>query len=192
MEKDDLFQKIRQWGHEEIKTFLTVTLGCILFALAVTLFVAPARLPASGITGISLLLNYIWGVPLGISTLVLNVGLFVYAFKALNRRFWYWSLYATVLLSAAFELTALLPVPVIQDRLLQVILAGVLEGAAMAMVFSVGASTGGTDIITMAVKRYTGKELGSIHHDCQLRRAGPFLFHTQHRTTALWRAHDLH
>lgn len=147
---------------EELRTGLAVTVGCVIFAITVTLFVVPARLPSAGITGISLFLNYRWGISLGLSSALLNLALFIYAWRALSKRFLYWSLYASALISVAFELTAYLPTITIRDPMLLVVVSGVLQGIAFAMVFSVGASTGGTDIITAAIKKKTGAEVGSV------------------------------
>lgn len=147
---------------EEIKTFITVTIGSLIYCAAIVLFVKPAKLPAAGVTGLSLMLNYVWNVPLGISTAGLNLGLFIYAYKVLPRRFFYWSAYSTAFISAAMGLMAYLPVPAIDDRMLLVIVAAVLQGASLALIFSVGASSGGFDIITMAIKRRTGMEIGSV------------------------------
>lgn len=147
---------------EEIRTFIAITLGCFIFALTVTYFVAPARLPSAGITGLSLFLNYRWGLPLGLSSAVFNLVLFIYAWKALSRRFLYWSLYASVLISLFFEVTPLLPAIQLSDPMLMVVVSGIMQGLAFGMVFSVGASTGGTDIVVAAVKKRTGMEVGSV------------------------------
>lgn len=157
---------IRGWPQhtlkEELRTFIGVTMGSLIYAVTVTLFVQPARLPSAGVTGLALFLNYRWGWSLGITSVVMNLALFVYAWRVLSRRFLCWSLYSTVLISLAFEVATFLPLPPQFDPMLQVIVAGVLQGMALAMVFAVGASTGGTDIITMAVKKKTGLEVGSI------------------------------
>ncbi len=149
-------------GRDLLKNWLVITLACGVFAFTVVLLVRPARLPASGVTGIALFLNYLWGVPLGVSNGVLNLLLFLYAFKVLSRRFLWWTIYATVLISIFYELAEVLPAPQISDQLLLVIVAGVLQGAASAMVFWAGGSTGGTDIVTVSVKRRTGMEVGSV------------------------------
>lgn len=165
-----MVQKIIDYFHsispaqikEEIKAFFPITIGSVLYAFVVTAFVQPAKLPSAGVTGISLFINYLWGVPVGLSNALLNVALFVYAWKFLPKRFLYWSVYSTALMSLAFGIAARLPMLELDDRLLRVIVAGVLQGLALAMPFSAGASTGGTDIITMAVRRKTGMEVGSL------------------------------
>lgn len=150
------------WLRHELKTILYVHLGCFMYALSVTMFVVPAKMPGAGITGLSLILNYLWNIPLGISNVVLNGILFIYGWKFLSRRFFYWSLYATVLLSILYDLTALLPVPELNDILVVALVGGVLQGFALALIFSVGASSGGTDIVIMAIKRKHGFEVGTL------------------------------
>lgn len=147
---------------EEVRTGLIITFSCFLFAVTVTYFLVPARLPSAGITGLSLFFNYRLGWSLGLTSAAFNLVLFLYAWKALSRRFLIWSLYASACLSIFFEVTPYLPTFTIQDTMLMVVVSGVLQGLAFAMVFSVGASTGGTDIVVAAIKKRTGLEVGSV------------------------------
>ncbi|MGN0837836.1 MAG: YitT family protein [Pyramidobacter sp.] len=148
----------REWLH----TFVFITLGAALYCIGTVFFIKPAKLPNTGVTGICLFLNYLWNVPLGISNAVINGALFLFAFKFLPRRFFWWTLYTVLLMSVLMDFFDALPKPVLNDRMLLVVVAGVLHGVAMALTFSAGGSTGGTDIISMAVRRRYGIELGSI------------------------------
>ncbi len=177
----NVFQRVAQgWPNEtlkeELRTFFIVTFGSLLFALSVTFFVVPAKLPSTGVTGIALFLKYRWGWSLGLTTALMNLALFAYAWKALSKRFLFWSVYATLLISVSFELTALIPPLAIDDPMLLVLTAGVTQGMAFAMVFSTGASTGGMDIVTVAVKRKTGIEVGSISMIINIAILGLFIF----------------
>ncbi|MBQ1604085.1 MAG: YitT family protein, partial [Oscillospiraceae bacterium] len=145
----------------ELKTFFVTTFGSLLYCIGTVFFVKPALLPSTGVMGICLLLNYAFGVPLSISNLVLNLALFAFAFKVLPKRFSFWTLYSVVAVSFFMEVLEYLPKPVIADRMLLVIAAAVLHGIALAVVFSTGGSTGGMDIISMAMRRKYGIELGS-------------------------------
>ena len=146
---------------KEIKTFVVSTFGSLLYCVGTVFFVKPALLPSTGVMGVCLLLNYAFGVPLSVSNLVFNLALFAFAFKVLPRRFSWWTLYSVVAVSVFMEVLEYFPKPVITDRMLLVIAAAVLHGVALAVVFSTGGSTGGMDIISMAMRRKYGIELGS-------------------------------
>lgn len=147
---------------EELRSFLVITFGTLLYCVGTVFFIKPASLPNTGVMGICLFLNYLFNIPLGVSNALFNIVLFAFAYKYLPKRFFYWTLYSSMLLSLGMELFELFPKPVIDDKILQVIIAGVIHGISMALVFSRGSSTGGTDIITVAIKRKTGIELGNI------------------------------
>ena len=148
--------------NKEKKTFIYATLGCTIFALSVTLFVTPLRLPSAGITGLSLLLKYTLNVPLWASNLVLNGLLFGTSWKLLPKRFSFWTAYTTLLLSLLYPLCELVPAPQIGDPLVVALIGGVVQGLSLAMCFSVGASMGGTDIAAVAIKRLNGMEIGTV------------------------------
>lgn len=150
------------WLKKERKTLLYVHLGCLMYALSITLFVTPLKLPGSGITGLSLILLYTLDVPLWLSNLILNGALLLYGYQVLPKRFFWWSAYSTLLISLLYPLTALLPPPPMTDPMAVVLAGGVLQGFALAIVFSTGASSGGTDIVVGALKRKHGLEVGTL------------------------------
>lgn len=146
---------------QELKTFVVLTISAIIYALSMAFFVKPAMLPVSGIFGLCLFLNYLFGIPLSISNIAFNLLLFIFAYKFLPRRFFWWTLYGMLALSLFVDLAELLPKPVINDKMLLVVAAGVTQGMSIAIGISVGGSTGGTDIISIAVRRKYGVEPGN-------------------------------
>ena len=147
---------------EELRTFFVTTVGTLLYCVGTVFFIKPAMLPNTGVMGVCLFLNYLSDIPLGLSNAVFNFALFLFAYKMLPKRFFYWTLYSTVLMSLGMEFFARFPAPVIADRMLLVVVAAVLHGIALATVFSGGGSTGGIDIVCVAGRRKTGVELGNI------------------------------
>ena len=117
---------------QELKTFVVITFGSALYCIGTVFFVKPALLPSTGVMGICLLLNYAFGVPLSVSNLVFNLALFAFAFKALPKRFSWWTLYSVAAVSFFMEVLEYFPKPVIADRMLLVIAAAVLHGIALA------------------------------------------------------------
>lgn len=131
------------------KVFM-ITLGCFLYAAAVNIFFVPADLNIGGLTGIAQILNYLIRTPIGLVVLILNVPLIILAIRFIGFRFIFWTVYATAAASLLLDLTAPLAGFLsldAGDRLLTCILGGALSGAGLGIVFTQGASTGGTDII---------------------------------------------
>lgn len=152
----------RRFFREETKSLLMITVGAIIYAISIQLFVIPAKLPGTGVNGLALLFNYLWNVPLPLTIWGLNSMLFLYGWKVLPRRFTLWSIYGTLIFTLFLKLVSELPVPVIDDRFLLIVVAGLLQGIPYAMIFSAGGSLGGTDIISMAVRRKTGMEVSQF------------------------------
>ncbi len=158
-----LAAKIRCFFRDEGRSLVVITCSAAVFAVAIQLFVLPARLPGTGVNGIALLFNYLWEIPLPLTIWGLNALLFLYGWKVLPRRFTLWSIYGTLVFTAFLKLAAsTLPVPVIHDRFLLIVVAGLLQGSPSAIIFSAGGSLGGTDIISMAVRRKTGMEVSQF------------------------------
>lgn len=158
-----MLAETRRFIREEGRSLAAITLGAMIYAVAIQLFVIPAKLPGTGVNGIALLLNYMWGIPLAIPIWGLNAILFIYGWKVLPRRFTLWSIYGTVIFTAFLKVAETsLPVPVIDDRFLLIVVAGLLQGIPYAMIFTAGGSLGGTDIISMAVRRKTGMEVSQF------------------------------
>ncbi len=141
---------------------VAMTVGSALVAAAIALFVIPARLPDSGVTGLAILLKYIWNIPAAIGVWGLNALLFAYGWKVLPRRFLGWTFYAVVVFTLLLDLFSRLPAPPIADRFLLVVAAAALKGTGGAMVFNAGASLAGTDIIASALRRKKGIEIGKF------------------------------
>lgn len=122
------------------------TAGAVLYALSVHLFTAPANIAPGGATGVATLLHTLFGAPIGITVLLLNLPLFLIAGKQLGWRFLPKTLLATALSSLLIDLFALF-VPVYQgNRLLAALYGGVTAGIGLTLIFLRGGTTGGTDL----------------------------------------------
>jgi uncharacterized membrane-anchored protein YitT (DUF2179 family) len=139
-----------------------VTVGTVLYTLAISLLVLPYRFPSTGFTGISILLNYTLGFPVGLVNLIFNIGLFALGWKVLPRRFLYLTAYSVLLFSGLLDLFRMFPPTPLQDKLLAVLTAAAINGISGALVFNAGGSMGGTDILAAIVRRKTGMEIGKF------------------------------
>lgn len=133
-----------------------ITLGCVMQALAMDLFLIPARLAAGGVSGLAQILNAYTGWPIGVMVALLNLPLFVVGWRYLGgRRFMARTIFTVVVYSALVDgLAVYLPkTGVTQDLFLNALYGGVLGGLGMGLVFRAQGTTGGTDIIA----RFLGK-----------------------------------
>jgi uncharacterized membrane-anchored protein YitT (DUF2179 family) len=130
-----------------------VTLGAAIFSLGFDLFLLPHELNAGGLSGLAQILVTLLGFgSVGIVTAIINLPLFIIGYKWIGKKFFWGSLYGTVILSLTLELFLLLPVPEV-DPLLSTLYGGAICGVGLGMVFVAGGSTGGSDIIVRLLQR---------------------------------------
>ncbi|MPQ43762.1 YitT family protein [Clostridium tarantellae] len=143
---------------------LIIIIGCFISALGVNLFLAKAHLLSGGATGVALIFQYLFGINSGIIVFIINVPLFVISYLKLPKKFTVYSTIGMLSLSLFLILTA--PVTqllVLDDILLYCIFGGILCGIGYGLVFSRNGSTGGTDIITMLIrKKYSNFNIGTL------------------------------
>lgn len=131
---------------------LLEAIGCFISALGIYSFAVAAGVPVTGITGICAILYRLFGLPIGIATIVLNIPIVLLSYKKLGRAFFLRSLFCMAMF-AVYTDTILPNWPVYQgDRLLATICGGVIGGIGDALIYMQNASTGGLDFVTMAIK----------------------------------------
>ncbi|HHX86595.1 MAG TPA: YitT family protein [Firmicutes bacterium] len=158
---------------------LGITVGAVLMALSLVLFLIPHRLAAGGVSGLAVILFYLFELPVGVSILVLNLPLFIIAFFSLGPQVVVRSLVGTVIFSAAAELlTAYLPLMATQDILLAAVYGGILMGIGTGMVFRFRGSTGGTSLVSLLLNRVIGLSTGQglLYCDLVIIALGLFVF----------------
>lgn len=144
-----------------------IFIGCIIASLGVNIFLSHAQLLSGGATGIGLLLEYTLNIPTGITIFLINIPLLLVSYKKLNKSF---TIYTTIgMLCLSFSLMMTKPLASYVsidglDILLYCIYGGVLCGIGYGLVFSRNGSTGGTDIITMLIrKKYSNFNIGTLN-----------------------------
>ena len=160
-----------------IKDYLTITFGLILYALAFTVFLLPYKLTTGGVTGIATIIYYSIGLEIQNVYFVVNVLFLLIALKILGLKFLMKTIYAVfvvtfllwffqfILKDANGELPMLLGPG--QEFMATVIGAGML-GFGIGLVFSCGGSTGGTDIIAWTINKYKDVSLGRMMMYCDI------------------------
>ncbi len=133
-----------------IDTFIFV-IGGILYSIAINCFLSRNNILNGGFTGIATILNYLFDLPIGTVIFIMNVPLFLIAFKKLGAKFVLRTVWATLINSVSIDLGVILPVYQ-NDLLLSSLFGGALVGLALGIIFIRNATTGGVDIIAKLVK----------------------------------------
>ena len=147
-----------------LKEYAVITFGCALFALGFCWCCVPAHLSIGGFTGIAQVLNlYFPALSVGVTTLVMNVPLFLLGLKLLGKRLLVSSLYAMAVSSLMIDgLNALYAFPAM-DPVLAAVFGGVLCGAASGFMLRQGATTGGTELGARLLKlKFESISIGTL------------------------------
>ena len=136
-----------------VKSYAVITLGSLLYALAYNIFYAPNLVAMGGLTGLGQVLNALIPVlPVGTTVFVMNVPLFFLGWKFIGGHLLVSSLYAMTFSSFAIDVMDMIYQFPPMDTMLAAIFGGALLGAGIGLVFSKGATTGGTDLIARLLK----------------------------------------
>ena len=149
---------------EYLRFFLLLNLGLFLTAVGIALFKSPNQFAFGGTSGVSIILSTLfprWNV--GVFMWIVNLVLVVLGFCLLGWRSMGWTIYSSFARSfyvSACEAIWPLSAPLTDDTFLEFCFAVLLPALGSAIVFNVGASTGGTDILAMILQKYTSLEIG--------------------------------
>ncbi len=135
--------------NERVVAYIEIVLGCMIGGAAYPLFLVPNNIAPGGVTGIATIFNYLWGWPVGITSMLLNLPLFVIGWKAMGKVFVFRSLVATLLFSAFIDLLKLPPLT--DDMLLGTVYGALVLGLGLGLILRGGATTGGSDMIARMV-----------------------------------------
>ena len=130
---------------------LVFILGGVAFSVAVNCFLSKNNILNGGFTGIATVLNYLLNIPIGTTIFIMNIPLFIIAFKKLGARFVNRTVWATLITSTLIDIGVFLPVYK-NDLLLSSIFGGALVGISMGIIFIRNATTGGVDIIAKLIQ----------------------------------------
>lgn len=146
------------------KDYIVITLAVIIMDLGIYAFKFPNHFSFGGVSGLAVVLNEILGISAAQINLVINLALLVIGFAVLGKSFGLKTAYATVLSSVVLSLMEkMMPIsaPLTNQPMLELAYAIALPAVAVAMLFYVDASGGGTDIVAMILKKYTTIDIGT-------------------------------
>ncbi len=141
-----------------IKQVLIIVFGLTIYAFGLAIFVLPTDMIAGGTTGMALLAQRLWGIPISTFVAVFNVLMFGLGFLELGKTFALTTLVATfyypVILEVAIAVVG--DMVITQDPMLCAIFSGIIIGFSLGIVIKAGASTGGLDIPPLVFKKRFG------------------------------------
>lgn len=148
---------------EYVVKYALVALGSALFAAGFQFFLYPNSIIVGGVSGIAMIINYLVGLPVGIMTIVLNIPLFIIAWKHFGGKFIISSLVGMLLSSVLVDVLAVIDYSPTDDMLLACLIGGAIKGFGLGIIYYAGATTGGTDIIAKFVRlRFPYINFGTI------------------------------
>jgi len=156
-----LFDRIYDSKYRYILMIVMIIFGGVLGGISFNVFLIPHKLLSGGISGIALIMNYLFGLNPGVLLFVFNIPVFIAGYKFVDKEFILLSLVGMTAFSVSIDVFAFLrDIVFINDTLLSCLYGGVLNGIGMGIVFRNRASQGGIDIVAVIVKKYFSMNLG--------------------------------
>ncbi|MEK3779976.1 YitT family protein [Paenibacillus sp. FSL R5-0810] len=146
---------------EIVKRFIFITVGAILMAVALEIFLVPNEIIDGGITGISIVLSEITPIKLGLYLFVINLPFLFIGYKQIGKTFAFSTLYGIVMLSVAttflhhFE-------PFTNEKILAVLFGGLILGLGVGLVIRYGGALDGTEIVAILLSKKLRLPVGQI------------------------------
>ncbi|MCM0646985.1 YitT family protein [Clostridium swellfunianum] len=147
-----------------IKEYSLILLGSVILSIAIAAFLLPSQIGSGGVTGIAMVINNIFGIKVGLLTIILNIPLFIFGYKLIGRKFAVRSGFVVVLSSLLIDyFNSIFHFKPIDDILLSSIFCGVLFGVSVYLIFMSYASTGGLDILAKIINsKFKNLQLSNI------------------------------
>lgn len=132
---------------------LLIIIGIIISAIGINGFLAPADLLSSGLAGIVVILNKLFGINQGIAILIMNIPIFIICRKYVDKEFFFTSIINMFIYSFALGISENLYKYIqIDDLMIQSIFGGILIGIGVGLIFKANSSVGGLDIVMASLK----------------------------------------
>ena len=145
---------------ESIVEYVYVVVGAAIIAIGFNVFLLPNQVASGGVSGISTILNGLFGWNPGLVQYAFNIPLFIAGILLLGKKFGIKSFIGTVTLPFIVLLTNSWS-PWTDNPLLGALFGGIVVGIGIGLVFKGNASTGGTDLLAQIITKYTGITLGT-------------------------------
>lgn len=160
---------------QSIKAYILITLGAGITALAINIFLVPYKIAPGGLSGLATVLFYVSNgkLPVGTTMLAINIPLFLLGFKMIGKKFFFRTIYGTIILSVIIDLTESYSVDFAKrilvsgssefasgpDILLYSIMGGFISGLGLGLVLKLDATTGGTELAARLLNKVLFKSM---------------------------------
>lgn len=143
-------------SYKQINKFFLEMLGTIIgsffMAIGVSLFLLPNQLSSGGISGIATISYYLFSLPMGITIIIINIPLFVFAIFKVGKSFFIKSVIGTIFLSFFIDYLDKFQA-LTNDNLLASIYGGIILGIGTAIILKSHSSTGGSDLVSYIINK---------------------------------------
>jgi len=156
-------EKLFSWSW--FRAYLLIVLGTFIMGIAYVYFISPYKFAPGGVYGIAIVLHHLFGFPIGLSGILMDIPLTILGFWILGPRFGAKTIVGMLLLSAWISGLEYFHgyAPFVPDQpLLSALYGGVLIGLGLGLVFKSKATSGGSDIIAMIISKHINLPLGQL------------------------------
>lgn len=143
-----------------LRDYLGITVGAIITAIGLNMFLIPNKVAAGGVSGLATILHYLLDWPVGLIMLAFNIPLFIIGLKVMGARYGINTLFGAGVLSVAIDLTAPFTPILTTDLLLNSLYGGVVCGIGMGLVFRSKGNTAGTALAAVILNKLLGVRIG--------------------------------
>lgn len=151
-------------GKDLVIDLLFDLVASFLLGIGIYSFIEPVNIAPGGVSGLSLIIKYLWDVPIGAMSVIINIPLLILSFRYLGKRFTLNSMRTLLISSIILDLVVTPYFPQYTgDRMLGAVYGGVFVGLALGLIFLRGGTTGGTDIVSYLLElRFPHIPIGEI------------------------------
>lgn len=151
--------KIQLWRNA--RDYFFITLGMAIYAFGFCGFILPERVVIGGLAGLGTIVYFLTGIPVGITSLALNLLLLAIAYRIVGKQFVLGTIYGAVMISVFMSIfQPLLAGGFTNEPFLNITIGGMCAGLGVGLAFTHNGSSGGTDIIAAMVNKYTNVTVG--------------------------------
>ncbi len=155
-------EKLAESMKKTVPSLIMVTLGAVIAAFAVGVFLVPAEILDGGVVGVSIIISALSGLPLSVLTFVLNVPFLLLGLKSLGKRFLFTGVWSMALFSVTLHVFESMALDLDIDPILHCVFGGVMLGFGVGLVLRGGGCLDGTEIVALLLSRKTRLSVGQI------------------------------
>ena len=142
------------------RDYLGITIGAVITAVSLNMFLIPNKVAAGGVSGLATVLHHLLGWPVGLIMLAFNIPLFIAGIKIMGARYGVNTLFGAGVLAVAVDVTAPFTPVLTNDLLLSSLYGGVVGGIGLGLVFRSKGNTAGTALAAVILNKLLGIRIG--------------------------------